>query len=115
MGYLLHIFLALFAQGLDEEGFGATRELPFLVLAFAIVPYVLAACVRRSALKGRFSRSGLFLALLHWSPPLLHAIAVLGCGADTVYPPRHHDLAAEIAASGVLVAEYPPATAPLPL
>lgn len=41
-------------------------------------------------------------------------IAVLGCGADTVYPPRHDDLAAEIAASGVLVAEYPPATPPLP-
>jgi Zn-dependent protease with chaperone function len=80
VGYLLHIFLALLAQGLDEEGLGATRELPLLVLAFSVVPYVLAALARSSALKGRFSRSGLWIALLHWSPPLMHAAALLGCG-----------------------------------
>jgi Zn-dependent protease with chaperone function len=80
VGYLLHIVLALFAQALDEEGLGTAADMPWLVLALASVPYVLATLARSSALKGHFSRSGVLLAALHWCPPVLHAAAVLACG-----------------------------------
>lgn len=39
-------------------------------------------------------------------------IAVLGCGADIVYPPEHDRLAAEIAKKGALVSELAPGTRP---
>jgi len=38
--------------------------------------------------------------------------AVLGCGVDRPYPPEHRPLAARVARSGVVVSEFPPATAP---
>lgn len=41
--------------------------------------------------------------------------AVLGSGLDRIYPPEHAPLVAEIAARGVVVSEYPPATPPLPM
>jgi DNA processing protein len=37
-------------------------------------------------------------------------IAVLGTGPDLVYPKRHRELAARIAANGALVSEFPPGT-----
>ena len=40
-------------------------------------------------------------------------IAVLGCGADVVYPREHRQLAADIAAAGALVSELPPGSPPL--
>jgi DNA processing protein len=40
------------------------------------------------------------------------SIAVLGTGADAVYPSRHGGLATEIAAAGALVSEFPPGTPP---
>lgn len=40
-------------------------------------------------------------------------VAVLGSGADHVYPPEHRDLAHEIAGRGVLVSELPPGAPPL--
>lgn len=40
-------------------------------------------------------------------------VAVLGCGADRVYPAEHTDLAQAIAASGALVSELPPGAPPL--
>jgi len=39
-------------------------------------------------------------------------IAVLGSGLDRIYPPEHEALADEIAATGAVVSEYPPATMP---
>lgn len=39
--------------------------------------------------------------------------AVLGSGLDIIYPPENKDLAAEIAAGGVLMSEFPPGTRPL--
>ena len=41
-------------------------------------------------------------------------VAVLGCGADVVYPGEHEALARCIGESGVLVSEFPPGSAPLP-
>jgi DNA processing protein len=41
-------------------------------------------------------------------------IAVLGCGADVVYPSGHAALAANVAAAGAIVSEFPPGTPPLP-
>jgi len=37
-------------------------------------------------------------------------VAILGAGHDRVYPAEHRELAAEIAANGALVSEYPPGT-----
>jgi DNA processing protein len=42
-------------------------------------------------------------------------VAVLGSGADIVYPAEHRGLADAIAASGALVSEYPPGTPPRPM
>jgi DNA processing protein len=42
-------------------------------------------------------------------------VAVLGSGADIIYPPEHASLADAIAASGVLVSELAPGTPPLPM
>jgi DNA processing protein len=41
-------------------------------------------------------------------------IAVLGCGIDRDYPRAHAALAAQVAASGLIVSEYPPGVAPAP-
>jgi DNA processing protein len=41
-------------------------------------------------------------------------IAVLGCGIDRDYPRAHAGLAAQIAATGLIVSEYPPGVAPAP-
>lgn len=39
-------------------------------------------------------------------------IAVLACGLDVIYPPEHKKLAAEIAAQGALISDYPLGTQP---
>jgi DNA processing protein len=39
-------------------------------------------------------------------------VAVLACGVDVAYPPRHDALFARIAADGLLVSEVPPGAAP---
>lgn len=41
-------------------------------------------------------------------------VAVLGSGVDRVYPRRHRELAARIAAQGALLSEFLPGTTPLP-
>ncbi|MCB1217168.1 DNA-processing protein DprA [bacterium] len=38
--------------------------------------------------------------------------AVLGCGVDICYPPRHHELFQRLSVEGLLVSEYPPGTEP---
>jgi DNA processing protein len=40
-------------------------------------------------------------------------VAVLGSGVDCIYPPEHGPLAVQIAASGLVLSEYPPGTPPL--
>lgn len=39
-------------------------------------------------------------------------IAVLGCGADVVYPPENAELYDEIVRKGLIISEYPPGTSP---
>lgn len=39
-------------------------------------------------------------------------LAVLGCGADVVYPPRHHWLYDRIVAAGLVISELPPGSHP---
>ncbi len=39
-------------------------------------------------------------------------VAVLGCGVDVVYPPRHHELYERLCSEALVVSEYPPGTAP---
>ena len=39
-------------------------------------------------------------------------IAVLGSGPDQIYPPEHRSLAAEIAAQGAIITEFPPGVPP---
>jgi DNA processing protein len=41
-------------------------------------------------------------------------VAVLGCGADRVYPAEHAELARSIAHAGAVVSEFPPRCPPLP-
>jgi DNA processing protein len=41
-------------------------------------------------------------------------VAVLGSGADVIYPPEHRDLAEEIAERGAIVSELAPGTPPRP-
>ena len=41
-------------------------------------------------------------------------LAVLGCGIDRDYPAHHRELAAQIAATGLIVSEYPPGVEPAP-
>jgi DNA processing protein len=41
-------------------------------------------------------------------------VAVLGCGVDRDYPRAHATLAAQVAASGLIVSEYPPGVEPAP-
>jgi DNA processing protein len=41
-------------------------------------------------------------------------VAVLGCGIDRDYPAAHRELAARIAAGGLIVSEYPPGVTPAP-
>jgi DNA processing protein len=39
-------------------------------------------------------------------------IAVLGCGVDIVYPPRHRELYGRIVGSGLVMSELPPGASP---
>jgi DNA processing protein len=41
-------------------------------------------------------------------------VAVLGCGIDQDYPRAHATLAAQVAASGLILSEYPPGVEPAP-
>ncbi len=41
-------------------------------------------------------------------------VAVLGCGADVIYPAEHRDLAAAVQANGAIVSEFLPGTWPRP-
>jgi DNA processing protein len=42
-------------------------------------------------------------------------VAVLGSGADVIYPPEHDELAAQIARQGAVISELPPGSPPCPV
>lgn len=65
----------------------------------ALVVSGLAKGIDAAALKGAL-RAGGFTA------------AVLGCGVDVIYPPENRRLYEDIAATGVLLSEYPPGSTP---
>ena len=75
-----------FANQLSEHGFAITSGL--------------ASGIDYCAHQGAIDRNG-------------YTIAVLGCGADRIYPSRHSYLAEKITRHGALVSEFPPGTAPL--
>ena len=47
-------------------------------------------------------------------PDRLLTLAIVGTGADTVYPAKHRDLAHRIARHGLIISEYPLGTPPKP-
>lgn len=82
-----------------------------------------AGCDRAAALAAELGREGIAVvsggafgidAAAHEGALSVGAatFAVLGCGADVVYPDRHVGLFARIASSGGLLSEYPPGTPP---
>jgi Zn-dependent protease with chaperone function len=94
VGYLVHIVLALAAQGLAESGVTTGLVWPLAPLLLAPAPYLLGALSRRLLVRGRFRSGQLFSSLMGWSPALCHAAALLLFGWDAVVerwtgvPPR---------------------------
>jgi len=83
VGYLVHIVLALAAQGLAESGVTTGLVWPPGVVLLAAVPYLLAALARRLLVRGRFRAGQLATTLLGWSPVLcqLAALCLFGWSA----------------------------------
>ncbi len=80
MGYLLHLLVALLAQGLAESGWSAGLQAPWLVLLAVPLPHLLASLGHRLFLRGRFRASALALRLLSVAAPVLHLLAVCAFG-----------------------------------
>lgn len=86
-------------------------------LASSYGKFVTEKLCRELALKGITTVSGLARgidAAAHRGALAGHGrtIAVLGCGADIVYPPENEKLFAEIAAHGAVITEFPLGTPP---
>jgi DNA processing protein len=90
------------ARSCSAYGAQVARELARDVAAAgAVVVSGLARGIDGEAHRGALAGGGL-------------TVAVLGCGIDRDYPRAHHRLAADIASSGAVVAEYPPGIEPAP-
>lgn len=76
MGYLVHIVLALAAQGLAESGLALGLEWPLGVVLLGAVPYLLATAARRLFVRGHF-RSGELASTLLGGSPVLSQLAAL--------------------------------------
>ena len=80
MGYLLHILLAIAAQGFAETGAVLPGERPWVLPLLMVVPHTLGWCVRRASLRGAFRRADWTHHVLVWSAPLLHYVAMATSG-----------------------------------
>ncbi len=88
------------ARAASAEGLTAAYEIAFdLARAGVIVVSGMARGVDSSAHRGALDAGG-------------RTIAVLGTGIDIVYPAENRELSEAIAASGLLLTEFPPGTAP---
>lgn len=77
MGYVIHILLALLAQGLLELAPSAPLEWPLAVLALVLVPYALQVAARAAYFAGRFRAAARWQTLLQ-AAPLVLQLAALG-------------------------------------
>jgi Zn-dependent protease with chaperone function len=80
MGYLLHLLVALLAQGLAESGWSTGLQAPWLVLLALPVPHLLGVLGHRLFLRGRFRASAVALRALSVAAPVLHLLAVCAFG-----------------------------------
>ena len=80
MGYLLHLLVALLAQGLAETGWSTGFDAPWLVLLALAVPHLLASLGHRLFLRGKFRASAVALRALSAAAPVLHLLAVCAFG-----------------------------------
>lgn len=76
MDYLVHIVLAVFVLALAEQGARTQLEAPWAVAGLVLVPFLLGAYARVLYLRGRFHLAGSLWRALHWSAPVLFALAV---------------------------------------
>ncbi|HSK16380.1 MAG TPA: DNA-processing protein DprA [Gaiellaceae bacterium] len=90
------------ARSCSPYGAQVARELArALAAAGVVVVSGLARGIDGEAHRGALAGGGL-------------TVAVLGCGVDRDYPRAHAELARRIAASGLIVSEYPPGVEPAP-
>lgn len=90
------------SRGPTPAGRDTAREFARrLAAAGLVVTSGLAAGIDAAAHRGALQAGG-------------RTVAVCGTGLDLTYPAHHRALAAEIAAAGALVSEFPPGTPPLP-
>jgi len=78
MGYLLHILLAVAAQGAAESGVSLADLPAALGLVLLPVPLLFGLSLRRAAVKGRFGLAARLARALHLLAPVLFAGLTLG-------------------------------------
>ncbi len=80
MGYLGHLLLAILVQSLAEVGLRTGVVAPLWMLALLAAPHLLGAGIRRLLARGSARWADAGLALLHWLPVALFALAVGALG-----------------------------------
>jgi Zn-dependent protease with chaperone function len=76
MGYLVHLLVALLAQGMAEEGWSTGWRWPLAALLLVPVPHAIGWGARRLLRGGRFRAGGVLARVLAGAAPVLHVVAV---------------------------------------